>query len=364
MKKIIIDAREWNTSTGRYISNLVQYLEVLDQEHAYVVLLKPHDLESWEPQNSLFQKLASPYKEFGFSEQFGFKRQLKKMKADLVHFGMTQQPVLYRGKTITTVHDLTTARFTNPAKNRLTFFFKQRIYRRVIKRVVKQSSLVLVPSGFVKNDLAQFAHISPAKIVVTNEAADKINEAPSAIESLVGQQFIMYVGRATPHKNLERLVEAFTYIQTQHHDLVLVLAGKKDFNYRKIEKKVHKKSIKNVLFTDFVSEGQLRWLYENCEAYVFPSLSEGFGLPGLEAMLHGAPVISSNATCLPEIYGDAAYYFDPLNTQSIASALNAVLINRNLRLELVDKGRLQVGQYSWQRTAEQTLQAYKALLGD
>ena len=153
-------------------------------------------------------------------------------------------------------------------------------------------------------------------------------------------------------------------IQAQHHDLLLVLAGKKDANYRRIEKKVDKNSIKNVVFTDFVSEGQLRWLYEHCAAYVFPSLSEGFGLPGLEAMLHGAPVISSNATCLPEIYGDAAHYFDPYKTQAIADALNAVLINSNLRWELIDKGKEQVAKYSSQRMAEQTLQIYSHVLGD
>ena len=145
---------------------------------------------------------------------------------------------------------------------------------------------------------------------------------------------------------------------------MLVLAGKKDANYRRLEKHVEKKGITNVLFTDFVSEGQLRWLYENCEAYVFPSLSEGFGLPGLEAMLHGAPVISSSATCLPEIYGEAAQYFDPLNVQSMANAINIVLINRFLRTELIAKGKDQVAKYSWERTAEQTLGVYARILGN
>jgi glycosyltransferase involved in cell wall biosynthesis len=364
MKKIVIDAREWNTSTGRYINNLVRHLEELDQQHDYTVLLKPNDMSLWEPTNSSFKKVASPYKEFTFGEQFGFKQQLKGLKGDLVHFGMTQQPIRYHGKTITTIHDLTTTRFKNPSKNPFTFTFKQHIYKHVIKRVAKHSSLLIVPSEFVKKDVAQFAHINPEKIIVTYEAADPIQEAAVPLNSLAGSQFLLYVGRPTPHKNLERLIEAFQLIQVQHHDLLLVLAGKKDANYRRIEKKVHKKSIKNVVFTDFVSEGQLRWLYEHCAAYVFPSLSEGFGLPGLEAMLHGAPVISSNATCLPEIYGDAAHYFDPHKTQAIADALNAVLINSNLRWDLIDKGKEQVAKYSWQRMAEQTLQVYSHVLGD
>jgi glycosyltransferase involved in cell wall biosynthesis len=362
MKKIVIDAREWNTSTGRYISNLVRYLEQLDQQHEYNILLKPSDMDSWKPTNQNFKKVSSLYKEFSLGEQLGFKWQLDALKADLVHFGMTQQPVRYRGKTITTIHDLTTARFTNPAKNPFAFAFKQRVYRHVIKRVARRSSLVIVPSEFVRQDLAKFTGVNQEKIIVTHEAADQIQEPAVPFDDLANRQFLLYVGRPTPHKNLERLIEAFRLIQAQHHDLLLILAGKKDANYRRIEKKVHKNSIKNVVFAGFVSEGQLRWLYEHCAAYVFPSLSEGFGLPGLEAMLHGAPVVSSNATCLPEIYGDAAHYFDPYSIQAMADALNAVLINGSLRLQLIEKGKIQVAKYSWQRMVEQTLQTYSRVL--
>jgi glycosyltransferase involved in cell wall biosynthesis len=111
-----------------------------------------------------------------------------------------------------------------------------------------------------------------------------------------------------------------------------------------------------------VSEGELRWLYEHCAAYVFPSLSEGFGLPGLEAMVHGAPVVSSNATCLPEVYGDAAHYFDPLNVDDIARKITEVLDNQALRNNLIARGHAQAATYSWRRMAEQTLAVYEACL--
>jgi glycosyltransferase involved in cell wall biosynthesis len=179
---------------------------------------------------------------------------------------------------------------------------------------------------------------------------------------LASEQFIMYVGRPMPHKNLERLIESFVLLKAQHPNLKLVLAGKKDANYRRIEAGVKKRGLDNVIFTDFVSEGQLRWLYENCAAYIFPSLSEGFGLPGLEAMIHGAPVVSSNATCLPEIYGDAAHYFDPHNIQAMTDAINEVLTDKTLRETLIRAGMKQVAKYSWQQTAEKTLSVYKAAL--
>lgn len=362
MKRIVVDARELRTSSGRYTERLLHYLQIIDKEHHYDVLLKPQDIMGWETKNPNFEKVACPHKEFTFGEQLGLLRQINSLSANLVHFLYAQQPIWYRGSVITTIHDLTTLRFDNPDKNLLIFRAKQQVYKYVIKRAAHKSVHIIVGSQFIKNDVVQFTGIDPDKITVTYEAADPITEAPVEIPELENKQFIMYIGRPTPHKNLERLIKAFGLIQAQHQDLLLVLAGKKDANYQRIEKMVHKDGVKNVVFTDFVSEGQLRWLYEHCAAYVFPSLSEGFGLPGLEAMVHGAPVVSSNATCLPEIYGDAAYYFDPYDIQAMAEAINTVLINDNLRLELIGKSKEQVAKYSWQRMAEQTLAVYRQVL--
>jgi glycosyltransferase involved in cell wall biosynthesis len=363
MSKIVIDAREYTTTTGRYTFRLIQYLEQIDLANQYVILLKPADLDKANFTNPNFSKLASPYKEFTFDEQLGLLKQVNGLKADLVHFATPQQPVLYRGKKVTTVHDLTTARFYNPDKKRTVFWFKQQVYKWVIKRVARTSAAVLTPTQFVKDDLINFAGTDPRKITVTYESADFITDSPAALPDLQNKQFIMYVGRPTPHKNLERLIEAFVVLKAQHPALTLVLAGKKDANYQRIEAEVQRKNIKHIYFTDFVSESQLRWLYENCAAYVFPSLSEGFGLPPMEALLHDAPLVSSNATCLPEVYGDAAHYFDPLDVQAMADAINEVLTDKQLRDQLVKNGRIQAAKYSWHRMAEQTLAVYQRVLG-
>ncbi len=363
MSKIVIDARELRTSTGRYVERLLHYLQAIDREHDYVVLLKPKDMAGWVPSNPRFTKLVCPYDEFSFAEQLGFLHQLNKIRTDVVHFGMVQQPVLYRGKTITTIHDLTTVRFDNPAKNKVVFKLKQSVYKEVIRRAARKSAAVLTPTQFVKDDLVNFSGVVPDKITVTLEAADPILAAATALPGLQNKQFIMYVGRPTPHKNLERLIEAFAQLRGAHPALQLVLAGKKDANYRRTEALVTARGIKGVIFTDFVSEGELRWLYEHCAAYVFPSLSEGFGLPGLEAMIHGAPVVSSNATCLPEVYVDAAHYFDPLDVTAMADAINEVLTDKVLRQRLIEAGQVQAATYSWQRLAEQTLAVYNRVLG-
>lgn len=364
MKRIVIDARELRTSTGRYMERLLHYLQEIDRKHEYIVLLKPGDIASWNPEHRNFSKHVCPHDEFGFSEQIGLKKQLDGLRADLVHFGMVQQPIWYTGKVVTTVHDLTTMRFTNPAKNSLIYTFKQQVYKYVVWRAAHKSSVVITPSQFVADDVMRFTGVRADKLVVTPEAADPIRATAKPMKKLVGRRFIMYVGRSTPHKNLERLIDAFASLRAQHPKLILVLAGRKDANYQRIEDEAYVRGVKNVYFPGYVTEGQLRWLYERCEAYVFPSLSEGFGLPGLEAMCHGAPVVSSKATCLPEVYGDAAHYFDPADTASIASAINEVLTDKKLRDGLIKKGQSQVKQYSWRRMAEQTLDAYKQVLGE
>lgn len=364
MKTIVIDARELRTSTGRYVERLLHYLQKIDNSHKYKVLLYPKDFDSWRPTNKNFSKVACPYKEFTFAEQIGLLRQLNKLKGDLVHFDMVQQPILYRGKVVTTMNDLTTVRFRNPAKNWLVFTIKQWVYKWVNVIVARKSKAVLTFTQFVKDDVAKFARINSRKITVTNLAADKIEEPAKPVEELQDKPFIMYVGQPGPHKNLPRLIEAFELLRQDNPALWLVLAGKKHVLYKRIERDVREKGLQHVLFTGFVEESELRWLYENTSAYIFPSLSEGFGLPGLEAMVHGAPVIYSNATCLPEVYGEAAVYFDPLDVKDMAGRITEVLNNEKLRGRLVASGKKQASKYSWQKLAEQTLTVYKQVLGE
>jgi glycosyltransferase involved in cell wall biosynthesis len=359
MPRIVIDAREYSTSTGRYTSKLIDNLQRIDNKNEYVVLLREKDFESVRFSNPNFSKVLTPYKEFTFGEQIGFAWQLYRLRADLAHFCMTQQPLFYLKRSVTTIHDLTTARFTNPDRDPLVFFVKQQIYKIVIWYAAHKSKHIITPSGYVKDDLVKFTRIRPKKISVIYEAANPIEDNPKPIKKLEGKQFIMYIGRPTPHKNLWRLIKAYDALKGMHPDLLLVLAGKFDGNYSHIERRVSSNGISGVVFTDYISDGELRWLYENCQAYVFPSLSEGFGLPGLEAMAHGAPVVSSNATCLPEIYGNAAHYFDPLDKQSMVKAIAEVLGDAKLRSRLTAEGKNRVDKYSWRKTAEETLKVYE-----
>lgn len=364
MSKIVIEARESGTSTGRYVDKLVEHLQGLKTDHEFIVLAKSHRVAFFKKIAPKFKIIECPYKEFTFAEQIGFLKQLRELNADLVHFTMVQQPILYRGKVVTTMNDLTTVRFIEPSKKGLVYMIKWQVYKWVNKIVARKSTALLTFTEFVKDDVAKYAHINSRKVTAVYLGADEITAKAEPVEGLEDQKFIMYIGRPFFHKNLRRLIEAFAQIRQSHPGLRLVLAGKYDNLYKRIDKFAEQHKIKNIIFTDFVSEGQLKWLYEHTSAYVFPSLSEGFGLPGLEAMVAGAPVVSSNATCLPEVYKDGAEYFDPLDIQNMASAITKVLDDDKLRDQLIRRGKVIASKYSWQKTAEQTLEVYNRALSE
>jgi len=360
--KIVIDARESGTSTGRYVDKLIENISTLDHKNAYTLLLKKHRIDIYRSLPSNFKVVECNIKEFSFAEQTKLAWICYRLKADLVHFPLVQHPVLYFKKTVIGILDLTTLRFYNPAKNKYIFWIKQKVYAGVIFIATRKAKHIITISNFVRDDIVKNFRVNPTKVTTTYNSADELPAPGMPVESLVGKKFIMYVGRHQPHKNLPRLISAHQSLLADNPDLFLAIVGKKDATTELIMRQGPGLGAENVLFTGFVGDTQLRWLYENTACYVFPSLSEGFGLPGLEAMVHSAPVASSNATCLPEVYGDAAHYFDPLNVEDIASKIEDILSDNSLRADLIAKGHKQAAKYSWRRMAEQTLEIYQQAL--
>ncbi len=362
-KHIVIDARNMPFSTGRYVEMLVRYLEKIDTVNRYSVLMYPDKMDKWKPTNPNFTAVPCPHKEFSFAEQLGMKKQLEALKPDLVHFSMPQQPVFYRGKVVTTIQDLTTIRYRNPTKNPIIFWLKQRVYIWVMKRVARKSDQLISISNFVGQDIAQYAGVPLSKITTTHEAADPFDEPEQEMPFWANKQFILGDGRPRPHKNLERQIQAFELLLKKHPDLYVMLTGKKDASAAIFEQKIADMGLEGrIILTDFVPDGQLRWAMSHCQAYIWASLSEGFGLIPLEAMLNGAPVASSNATCMPEVLGDAAHYFDPYDVTDMARAIDEVVSNKALQQDLIAKGKKQVASYSWERMARTTLDVYNLAL--
>lgn len=366
--KIAIDARILKSTTGRYVQQLLEWLQKLDTGgNRYVVILAEKDRGAWKPKNPNFFPAYVSYKNYSLSEQLGFARFLYGLKADLVHFCMPQQPLLYFGKKVTTVHDLTLLKTYNSDKNWLVYHFKQLMGRLVFFVVARMSEKIITDANYTKNQLAQFARINPAKIQTIYLGGELTDGGPPLpYPDLQNEDFIMYVGQQSDYKNIRRLIKAHQMLLDSFPRLRLALVGNLDgSNGEPLRRNLawcRQQGFQNVIFTGFVSDGQLAWLYQNTRAYVFPSLMEGFGLPGLEAMWHGTPVISSNTTCLPEVYGTAALYFNPLDTSDMAKKISQVLADDKLRQKLVSLGKRQAKKYSWRTTAEQTLKVYDEVL--
>lgn len=360
--KIVIDARIIASSTGRYVERLLTYLEKIDATNEYVALIRSRDLAVWKPSNPNFSVIATDVADYSFSEQTRLAGLLKALKPDLVHFCMPQQPILYTGKKVTTIHDLFQLSASNPTKNQFVYRCKQLIGWFVFKNVIRTNDHIITDSEFSRNDIENFSRKAVGKTTTVYLSADKLTENKPKPYKLPSNEYILYVGQQSAHKNIRRLIEAHQTLLASHPDLWLVLVGKVNAVAQLNKNWVEENDYKNVIFTGFVEDEQLAWLYEHALCYGFSSLMEGFGLPGLEAMQHGTPLVSSSATCSPEVFGAAAVYFDPYDVNDMAEKFGSVIDSPALREQLVAKGYERVKKYSWEKMARETHAIYMNVL--
>lgn len=366
MSRIVIDARIISASTGRYVERLLSYLQEIDRQNQYIILVLKKDLTYWRPSAPNFKVMEANFPLYSLREQFHFALQLYRLKADLVHFTMPNHPLLYFKKHILTVHDLTLVTHINRRRESfLKDLFKNeakpRLFRLLMRVSLPLAQHIITPTNYVRSEVLRRYGIEPARISYTLEAAEKLAAESSEPPHAAQKPFILYVGNAYPYKNLERLVEAIHEVN-RTHPITLVLAGKPDYFYEQLKTYVTKAYIGNVRFAGFVSDAELAWLYEHAKLYVFPSLSEGFGLSPLEAMTYGLPVAAARASCLPEVLQDAAVYFDPLDKRSMAKVVSETLADTEKLAELKKAGLRHVRSFSWARMAEQTHTIYSSVL--
>lgn len=368
--KIVIDGRmiSW-TGIGLYTKRLLEHLQEIDHDNSYIVLLRQADYDLWQPRTPNFQKVLSNSASYSLAEQIALPWQLYRLRPDLVHFVSFNAPVLYFGRRMFTIHDLTLVFYKNIRGRglaRVLYEFKYWAMRLVLRCSVQRSVHLLTPSQYVKDEIVRRYHrdlfkVSPTKITVTHEAVDVGPQPKSAgLPQKVTPPYLLYVGNSYPHKNLSRLITAFRVLSSKFPELQLVLAGPDDQFYRQLQSQAASLGLKDkVLFPGYIPLGQLGELYGQAEIYVFPSLSEGFGLPPLGAMSYGTPVVAADASCLPEILGDAAIYFNPKDPADIADAIEAVLNSPDEVARMRELGPKQAAKYSWRRMAEQTLDVYR-----
>ncbi len=286
MSHIVIDARMINTTTGTYIERLLHYLQRIDTVNRYTILVPSEDKDFWKPTAKNFSVQIADFDQYSLEEQFGFKRFLDTLHADLVHFCMPQQPIMYKGRKVTTVHDLTLLRVYNSDKNYLIFKTKQLIGRHVFKKAARDSVAVITPTEYTKNDLVSYAKLPPEKVFVTYEAAD-IGQFKPIRYDVPFKRFLINVGRHSDYKNTVRLAEAHQKLLKTHPDLGLVFVNGPDPSVLTNKALFESRGYKNIHFTLKAMKGERDYLYTKATAYVTPSLFEGFGLGALEAMGFG-----------------------------------------------------------------------------
>lgn len=358
---IVIDARSMFTSTGRYTRKLIENLERIDSEHRYTIVLPRAQFADWVPQNPNFAKAATDTPYFSVREQTTFAHELRALRPDLVHFAMPQQPLYVGSPRVTTFHDMTLLKIRNRKKHPVVSMVKRLVGACAFAVVAHRSRVNLVVSAYSGRDLLAYTHSPANRVTLTYPAADRITDAAEPVD-VPFRRFVLYVGTQVPYKNLSRLIRAVADLRVADDSIGLVVAGKVDGDGARLIDDLDERERAAVHFAGFVSDGELRWLYESAAVYAFPSLFEGFGLPGLEAMRHGCAVVSSEATCLPEVYGDAAVYFDPTRVSAIADALSTVLSAPDVAEDLRARGRRRAEIYSWRFMAERTLDAYRDAL--
>lgn len=366
--KILIDARLYgleNAGLGRYVLNLVGELSKIDNNNEYVILLRKKYFETLNlPKN--WKKVLVDFRHYSFSEQIKLPGIINKEKPDITHFPHFNVPVFFNGKYVVTIHDMLMHKSVGKEATTLPmpiYLIKRMGYRFVFDRAVKGANLVIVPTNAVLDEITDKYRINQSKIRVTYEGVDaRISKGDSPMPY---KPYFVYTGNAYPHKNLNNLIKAIKIVNTKYKQKVfLAIASARNIFTQRIENLIQKLSVKDsVKMLGFVPDEKLGTLFNNSVGFVFPSFSEGFGLPGLEALSSGTVLLASDIPVFREVYKDNALYFDPKNPESIALMMKNVLeMDEKTRLKTIQISREFVKNYSWVKMAQETKNIYEEAL--
>ena len=361
---------------GTYIRNVVRTLGRLDRENQYLLIGPPAKVEEIGILPSNFRAVPLSSDERSVQGYRDFRTALKGLDCDLVHIpNLFSIPRALPCPYVMTVHDM----LDHMAHPREQSGFWSSLYFRLTKRVLDGAERIFAVSNFTRNEIEKLFDIPSERVEVVYNAIDERflhGHATGADLDLIAKRyqvtypFLLYAGRISPHKNVVRMIEAFSALKTELEkdhafpDLKLIIIGDDLSGNPDLRRTVVRSGVQNdVRFLGFVPIETLRIFYDAAKIFVFPSLYEGFGLPPLEAMAHGTPVVTSNVSSLPEVVGNAAVLVNPENVFEIMRALHRVLLDQALRDRMKERGYQQAEKFSWEKSVRRIQQAYGKIAG-
>ena len=374
--RVAIDIRPIRDfGVGTYIRNVVRLLGRLDETNDYFLVGGRDRVREIGRLPENFHIVSFHEHQTSLRGYFGFREVLKYYRCDLVHIPhLLWTPLYLPCPYIITVHDVLDFMYRNRGSG-----MRRSLHRGMTAHVLNHAAKLLAVSNFTKQDLHRLFGIAESRVEVVYNAIDerfRQGHATQADRDFIAERyqtnypFLLYAGRIGPHKNVIRIIEAFSALKTElekdghYPDLKLIIIGDEVSRHPDLRRAVIKSGVQNdVRFLGFVPIEVLRIFYDVAKVFVFPSLYEGFGLPPLEAMSHGTPVVTSNTSSLPEVVGAGAVMVNPENVFEIMRAIHRVLVDQALRDKLKQRGYEQVARFSWEDSVRRILRAYREVAG-
>ena len=365
--RIAVDVRHiGDFGIGTYIRSLVHALAGFDLETEYVLVGGAAELGTFSGLPGNFRTAVYNRSDAASLDNVRFPMFVQGLHADLVHIPLNRVPVLMRRPYVVTIHDISS--LTVDARQGV----RAGLHRWRFQRGLLRAERVIAVSEATRRDVQHMFGVPAGRLRMVYNAPDPefftrgTDGAGGILERYqIEYPFLLYAGNIRPQKNIPRLVEAFAVVREElaahpvYRDLRLIIIGDEISRYPSVRQAVIKSRVEEeVRFLGFVPFDTLRCFYEAAAAFVFPSRYEGFGLPPLEAMACGTPVVTSNVSSLPEVVGDAAVLVNPENVFDIARGIREILLDQKLRAELVERGRRQAARFSWERTARAVREIY------
>lgn len=357
-----------NAGIGRYSFELLQALLRQNQQHEFVVFYNEfnvniRDLEVL--QKLKVQLVKANFRHYSYSEQFAYPKLLNSYGLDLMHFPNFNVPIFYKGDYVVTIHDMVHHKISGHKKSR---YYKFLAYKFIINRAAQKALKIITITEAAKKEIIEFLSVPADKVEVIYEAPpEQIEEASDFSELkkayLLNKPYLLFVGSLERKKNVIKLCQGFDILLDKYkYDLDLVIAGKVDPHYPEIRTQALAiKHHDNLVFTGYVTNSDQITLYKNAFAFVTASLHEGFGLPGVEAMQYGIPVLAANTEVFNEVYDNAAIFFDGSDPADIAEKIHLLISDQPFYESMQKKSVERASIFSWQKAAKQTLELYRNL---